>query len=143
MFQALRCLTKSTASKLGPQKLVTGSLSLIIALSPILLTPQPSRANSCSPNNYPSVRIEANGERVLREYRLIRAKRNQHGSVYTLGVPCSGGVLTIYRGKSGDAIIEYGDESDNTYRTNGSWDRSGSNYQIYYDNFTVYIPTSS
>ena len=73
---------------------------------------------------------------------LIRTKYNEHGVIYELGV--IEGDFLIYKGKSGDAILEeipYCVECPSKpKREYGSWRKTGQYYLFRFPRGKIYIP---
>jgi hypothetical protein len=74
---------------------------------------------------------------------LFSTKYNNNGVVYIIGTPNSEGD-TLYKGKSGDAILEshsYDRNSNAPIRTYGTWSQIGQEYLFQFSSgLKIYIP---
>ena len=118
-------------------------LPILIFLSLLMIAePALSDLTSCKRYNYPIADIIVNGNRS--RMCLIGTKYNQHGAIYEIAIPHTSHGMTIYRGKSGDAILETTVfDRLRTYQVKdyGSWRRSGKEFYFQFSSGTkIYIP---
>ncbi|MCL2934901.1 MAG: hypothetical protein MGG11_22420 [Trichodesmium sp. MAG_R03] len=89
--------------------------------------------------------INSNGNKT--QLCLTNTKPNQHGTIYKIGIIEGGDVFTfgiIYRGKSGDAMMEDYSKSPEPIKTYGTWRQSGQKYIFQFSSgMKIYIPVEN
>ncbi|MDT9341660.1 hypothetical protein VV11_020420 [Trichodesmium erythraeum 21-75] len=108
-------------------------------LLPFSLPARGQRKENCG--RYPKVYTDKY------ETCLVSTKYNQHGVIYGLGIPNTEADFLIYKGKSGDAILEeilYCGRVDlcpsKPKREYGTWRKTGQYYLFRFPRDKIYIP---
>ena len=119
------------------QRLGIITLQIIIFLSFLtIVKPSLSEVNC---GRYPTVYgINPNGSRF--KECLFSTKYNQHGVIYKVGLPNSDAAI-IYKGKDGDAILEFFIPFAPRTRKYGVWRQVGQEYLFQFPSgMKFYIP---